>query len=167
MTERDLPTAPPSAAHRLLRARREPRATARRMGGASLEFEILIPIWGERYIRRFADLGLRTLLAPGNIPWLARHHRVHFTILTAAASMPYFDTHAAFRPLAGLVEIRFVQIDDLIATDTPNYSAILTRAFNRAMAISPNMLGRNFIYLVGDLIFADGALEAVARAMAA
>ena len=41
---------------------RELRSAVRRIGGAPLEFEILIPIWGERYIRRFADLGLRTLL---------------------------------------------------------------------------------------------------------
>ncbi len=156
-----------AASTRSFRARRELRPAASGAADAPLDFEILIPIWGERYIRRFAELSLRTLLAPGNLPWLAEHHRMRVTILTAAASLPYFDTQPAFRQLAMLADISFVQIDDLIATYVPNYSSILTRAFNRAMAISPDMLGRNFVFLVGDLIFADGAFEAVARAMAA
>jgi hypothetical protein len=143
------------------------RLSARMHGESPLDFEILVPIWGERYIRRFAELGLRSLLAPGNLPWLADHHRVHVTILTAAESLPYFATQPAFRRLAALAECNFVAIDDLITAYMPNYSTVLTRAFNRAMAISPNMLRRNFIYLVGDLIFADGALRTVARAMAA
>jgi hypothetical protein len=130
-----------------------------------LVFEILVPIWGERYIRRFTELGLRTLLAPGNLPWLAVHHRVDVTILTTAESLPYFETQPAFRRLVALVDVAYLQIDDLITTYGPNYSAILTRAYNRAMAVSPDMLGRSFIYLVGDLIFSDGALQAVAQAM--
>jgi hypothetical protein len=162
VSEGDKSTAP----SRLFRGRREAGSAAVRAAGAALDFEILIPIWGERYIRRFAELSLRTLLAPGNLPWLAQHHRVSVTILTAAASLPYFETQPGFRRLATLADITFVQIDDLIATYVPNYSSVLTRAFNRAMAISPDMLGRNFIFLVGDLIFADGALQAVAAAMA-
>lgn len=157
----------PAAAARSFRARRAARPAATAAGAGALDFEILIPIWGERYIRRFAELSLRTLLAPGNLPWLAEQHRVRVTILTSAASLPYFETQAAFRRLATLAEISFVQIDDLIAAYVPNYSSVLTRAFNRAMAISPDMLGCNFIFLVGDLIFADGALKTIAGAMAA
>src|ERR1700687_3619717 len=125
-----------------------------------MDFEILIPIWGERYIRRFAQLGLRSLLAPQNLPWLCRHHRVKVRVMTTRDGVSQCRLWPAFVKLTQIVEVSYIAIDDLVAIYGPNYSVILTRAFNRAMAFSPELVGRNFIYLVGDQIFANGALQA-------
>jgi len=132
-----------------------------------MDFEILIPIWGERYIRRFAQLGLRSLLAPRNLPWLCRHHRVKVSVMTTQDGVTQCGLWPAFFELAQIAEVSFVAIDDLVATYGSNYSVILTRAFNRAMALSADLVGRNFIYLVGDQLFADGALQTIAKAMEA
>jgi hypothetical protein len=134
---------------------------------SGLDFDILIPIWGERYIRRFAELGLRTLLAPGNLPEMCRHHRVKLIVLTSREGPSLCRLWPAFAALGRIATIEFVEIDDLIAAYGGNYSVILTRAYNRAMALSGNLLGRNFIYLVGDQVFADGSLGEIARAMVA
>src|SRR5882724_1658903 len=114
---------------------------------AGMDFEILIPIWGERYIRRFAQLGLRSLLAPRNLPWLCRHHRVKVSVMTTQDGVNQCRRWPSFVELAKIAEISYVAIDDLLALYGPNYSVILTRAFNRAMALSANLVGRNFIYL--------------------
>src|SRR5579864_3267002 len=132
-----------------------------------MDFEILIPIWGERYIRRFAELGLRSLLAPRNLPWLCQHHRVKVSVMTTQDGISQCRLWPAFLELAQIAEISYVVIDDLVAIYGPNYSVILTRAFNRAMALSASLVGRNFIYLVGDQIFANGALHTIAKAMEA
>jgi hypothetical protein len=132
-----------------------------------MDFEILIPIWGERYIRRFAELGLRSLLAPRNLPWLCQHHRVKASVMTTQDGISQCRLWPAFIELAQIAEISYVPIDDLVAIYGPNYSVILTRAFNRAMALSADLVGRNFIYLVGDQIFANGALQTIAKAMEA
>jgi hypothetical protein len=130
-----------------------------------MNFEILIPVWGERYVTQFAEFGLRSLLSPGNVPWLSQNHRVQATILTRADSRGFVEAQPAFRRLADLALTSFVEIDDLLGAYGGNYSVILTRAYNRAMALNRDMLGTAFIYLVGDLVFADGALRAVANAM--
>ena len=131
-----------------------------------MNFDILVPVWGERYVAQFAEYGLRSLLSRGNVPWLSQNHRVQATILTRADSRQYVEAQPAFRRLAELVPLTFVEIDDLLATYGGNYSVILTRAYNRAMALNRDMLNTAFIYLVGDLVFADGALREIARQMA-
>jgi hypothetical protein len=133
----------------------------------AMDFEILIPIWGDRYIRRFAELGLRSLLAPQNLPWLCRHHRVAVRVMTTQDGASQCRRWPTFVELTQIVEVSYIAIDDLVAIYGPNYSVILTRAFNRAMAFSPELVGRNFIYLVGDQIFANGALQTIAQAMEA
>src|SRR5260221_2805443 len=97
-----------------------------------MDFEILIPIWGERYIRRFALLGLRSLLAPRNLPWLCQHHRVKVSVMTTQDGVGECRRWPAFVALAKIAEISYVAIDDLLAIYGSNYSVILTRAFNRA-----------------------------------
>lgn len=132
-----------------------------------MNFEFLIPIWGEPYIRRFAELGLRSLLAPRNLPSLSEHHSVAVTMLTTREGRDHCGHFPGFARLASIADISFVEIDDLLGTYGRNYSVILTRAYNRAMALSPDLVGRNFMFLVGDQVFADGALETIARAMQA
>jgi hypothetical protein len=134
---------------------------------ARLDFEILIPIWGESYIKRFAELGLRSLLAPGNLPWLCNNHNVKVTVLTTHDGSEHLRAWESFNELARLAEVAFVGIEDLLITYGRNYTVILTRAYNRAMALGPHLVGRNFIYLVGDQIFADGSLQTIAKAMQA
>src|SRR5439155_18171845 len=155
------------AAVRITRPAKAPETKKAVLPPGAMTFEVLVPIWGERYIRRFAELGLRTLMAPGNLPWLCRHHRVNATILTTREGIRECKRRPSFQALGKIAAVSYVPIDDLVDAYKPNYSVVLTRAYNRAMALCGDLLGTNFLYLVGDQIFADGALKAIAEAMAA
>ena len=42
--------------------------------------KVLMPVWGLRYVRQFLEFCLPTLLAPGNIPALARRFPAHLLL---------------------------------------------------------------------------------------
>lgn len=132
-----------------------------------MRFEILVPIWGEKYIENFCNLGLKSVLAPENLPWLCAEHDVNVTVLTTRASHRTILAQPAFERISGIAKLALVDIDDLIEAYERNYALILTRAYNRAMALNSDMIGTSFIYLVGDLVFSNGAFREIARAIEA
>jgi hypothetical protein len=127
---------------------------------------ILLPVWGDEYIDQFFERSLPTLLAPGNIPALAKALPTHFVFLTRARDEANFKAHPAFRRLRGLVEVKFLPIDDLITSG--NHSTTLTLAYARAVRqAGAAMLDTCFFFLVSDYIMADGSLAAVLARMQA
>jgi len=46
--------------------------------------QMLLPVWGHRFIRQFLEFCLPTLLAPGNVPALATTLPCCFVIMTSA-----------------------------------------------------------------------------------
>jgi hypothetical protein len=45
---------------------------------------VLLPLWGYRFIQQFLEFSLPTLLAPGNIPALAKDLPCRFVLMTRA-----------------------------------------------------------------------------------
>lgn len=129
------------------------------MAETPIKVTYLIAIWGETYIRQFMDLGLRSMLSPGNIPALAEHSESTFIFLTRRSDRQIFDNHPLFKRLLHYCKIEFVNIDDLIFS--ANYSATLTLAYERGMrhAGDARMLSTYFFYLVADYVMADGSLK--------
>jgi len=125
---------------------------------------LLVVVWGERYIRQFLELGLRTLLAPGNVPALAADCACTFRILTAAENQGDFTGHPVFQRLSAICRTEFVAIDDLISPGT--HSTTVTLAYERGMRRSGTaMTDTYFVYLVADYIMADGSLATLIRHM--
>lgn len=123
---------------------------------------ILLPVWGKEYIKNFLQLSLRTLLAPGNIPNIAIHHHVKMIFLTKNDDQDAFKKHPAYKKLATLCPIEFIDIDDLIVFG--NYSTTLTLAYTRAVRqAGNNMLNTYFVFLTSDYIMADGSLTGLMR----
>lgn len=123
---------------------------------------MLIPVWGERYVRRFATLSLASLLAPGNLPALAAETDLEFVILTAAKDALLIECDAAFQKLREIVTIRFITIDDLIIDQLSG--VILTLAYFRGITdAGDDMVNRHFLFLNSDIILADGSLRSVAK----
>ena len=93
--------------------------------------ECLLPVWGQRYVRQFLEVGLPTLLAPGNLPALAATLPTRFVILTRLDDDDYIRRHVAFRRLSAVcdTEIRF--IDHLVTGS--NYSTTITLAYTEAI----------------------------------
>jgi hypothetical protein len=127
---------------------------------------VLLPVWGTEFIGQFLDYSLPTLLAPGNIPALAKALATRFVFLTRAADEAKFRAHPAFQHLATVTEVEFSPIDDLITSG--NHSTTITLAYARAVrATGSAMRDTCFFFLVSDYIMADGSLAAVLRRMQA
>ncbi|MGB7007613.1 MAG: hypothetical protein WBE05_24785, partial [Pseudolabrys sp.] len=128
--------------------------------------KVLMPVWGSRYVRQFLEFCLPTMLAPGNIPALARRLPCTFVVMTSQRDEPLIRHHPAWHRLAEICEVEVQLIDDLI-TDG-NHSTTITLAFTRAVRESgTQMLDTCFIFLVCDYLMADGALAHVLTRMQA
>jgi hypothetical protein len=121
---------------------------------------VLLPVWGLRYVRQFLEFCLPTLLAPGNLPALARELPCTFVVMTHVDDEPTIRGDPAWRRLEQICSVEVKLIDDLI-TDS-NHTTTITLAFARAVReTGAAMLRTLFIFLVSDYIVADGALATV------
>ena len=154
------------------RTRRSSRAADRCPDGTTGERPppqaicVLLPVWGDEYITQFLEQSLPTLLAPGNIPALARALPTRFVFLSRAGDETTIRTHPAYRRLRRVCDIEILPIDDLITQG--NHSTTVTLAYARAVRQAGDaMLDTCFFFLVSDYIMADGSLAAVLTRMQA
>jgi hypothetical protein len=120
--------------------------------------KLLLPVWGYNYVRQFLEIGLPTLLAPGNVPAVARSLLAEFIILTSADDEAFIREHPGFKRLAAVCPTTISTIDHLI-TDG-NYSTTITLAYTEAVRnVGAAMVDTCFFFLVSDYIVADGSLE--------
>ncbi len=125
---------------------------------------ILLGVWGERFIHDFFQFSLASLLAPGNIPALAKQYKTRFIFLTRALDIEVFENHPAFKKLQEICSVEFINVSDLIVVG--NYSTTLTLAYDRAVRSQGEaMLNTYFIFLTSDYIMADGSFEGLMRYM--
>ena len=128
--------------------------------------QLLLPVWGQRFIRQFLEFGLPSLLAPGNVPAIASRLPCKFVFLTSREDASQLRDHVALRYLSSICEIQIDLIDDLITGD--NYSTTITLAYARAMrAAGEAMRDTCFFFLISDYLVADGALASVIARMQA
>jgi hypothetical protein len=122
--------------------------------------QVLLPVWGLRFIQQFLEFSLPSLLAPGNVPALAAALPCKFVILTRQQDIPLFTEHPAWQHLASICQAEFKSIDDLI-TDG-NHSATITLAYSRTMReAGEDMLDTCFIPFCSDFIISNGSLANV------
>src|SRR3974377_2317217 len=128
---------------------------------APKQIQLLLPVWGKRFISQFLQVSLPTLLAPGNLPSIAKSLPCRFIFLTSSEDMVDLANHPAIQcHLRGLCEVEFTNIDDLITGD--NYSTTVTLAYARAVrAAGAAMLDTRFFFIISDYIMADGSLARV------
>lgn len=128
------------------------------------EVRVLIPLWGARYISDFVRFSLPSLLAPGNLPLLARSCRLTVVFLTARKNFSDFRQQSQIIPLLStLCDVEFIPIDDLVQ-GVGSYSVPLTLAYLRGMTETGDAMTRTyFICYNSDFILADGSMKAVLR----
>ena len=126
----------------------------------------VLPVWGYSFVRQFLEVGLRTMLAPGNVPALAAALPCEFILLTSLEDEPFLRTHPSFRALSSVCPTEIRPIDHLITGS--NYSTTITLAYAETIrSAGPAMLDTCFFLLVSDYIVADGSFgRALARIMA-
>jgi len=131
-----------------------------------MKIRLLIPIWGERYIARFAAYSLPSLLAAGNLPALAKFADLEVWVLTSSHDQPLFDDSVSIAGLRRLCPVKFIPIDDLIGSTY--YGITLTLAYVRGMsAAGPEMTDTYFVFMNSDFLLADGSLQSLTTHIAA
>ena len=126
--------------------------------------QCVLPVWGRKFVHQFLDLGLATLLAPGNVPALAEALPTRFIILTKFEDECLIRQHRAFRQLCEVCPTEIRLIDHLITGS--NYSTTLTLGYTEVVrATGAEMLDTCFFFLVSDYVIADGSLRSVLHRM--
>jgi hypothetical protein len=126
------------------------------------QITLLMPVWGYQFVGRFLEFCLPTLLAPNNIPAVAREAPCRFVLLSSAADEPTIRSHPAWQKLERQCACEIRSIDDLITQG--NHTATITLAFERALRQAGDaMRDTCFIFLMSDYLVADGSLETVLR----
>ena len=97
--------------------------------------KLILPVWGYKYVRKFLETSLPTLLAPGNIPALARAIDCEFIVLTSEDDKDFISEHGAFKRLSDICRTRIRTIDHLI-TDG-NHSTTITLAYTEVVRSRP------------------------------
>src|SRR5690348_4082139 len=125
---------------------------------------LVLAVWGHRFVQQFLDVGLPTLLAPGNVPGVATLLPTEFVILTGMRDEVMIRNHAAFALLSAACTVRIQLIDELITDD--NHSTTLTLDYTRVLrGFEAAMTETCFLFLVSDYIMADGSLVSVIKRM--
>ena len=126
------------------------------------QITLLMPVWGYQFIGRFLEFCLPTLLAPNNIPAIARELPCRFVLLSSVADEPIIRSHPAWQKLERHCACEIRSIDDLITQG--NHTATITLAFERALRQSGDaMRDTCFIFLMSDYLVADGSLKTALR----
>ena len=112
-------------------------------------------IWGEAFVDMFLRVGLRSLLAPGNLPDLAKAHRVVYTIYTTAEDARLIEAHPGFSRLREQVNVQFSLFTKL-EIDSGHYGShnIL---WDRGVDLARRN-GEVLFLIIPDLLYASGAL---------
>jgi hypothetical protein len=122
--------------------------------------QLLLPVWGQRYIKQFLNTCLPTMLAPGNLPALAAALPCKFVFLTSSEDAEILREHPACRYLSSICDVDVRVIDDLITGD--NHSTTITLAYAHAVkAAGEALLDTCFFFLISDYLMADGSLATV------
>lgn len=126
--------------------------------------DILLVVWGKKYIDDFFQFSLPSLLAPHNLAALVNTYKTRFVFLAREQDIKLFEEHPAYQALQSLCEVQFIFIDDLIVFG--HYATTITLAYERAILQAGNqMLNTYFILLTSDLIMADGSMRGLARCL--
>jgi len=147
---------------------RKRRVRAERLSSPARAIRLLVPVWGERFVRVFLDCSLPTLFAPGNIPALVAALPCRFVVMTRAVDLPMFGDHPAWERLKSLCPVDVKFVDDLIGTTAVNHSTTITLAYQREVEAAGDA-DRDicFFFLTADYVVADGSLAAVLKRMSA
>jgi hypothetical protein len=126
------------------------------------QINILLVVWGKKYIDDFFKFSLPSLLAPDNLPALTSSYHTQFTFLARQQDVAVFEAHPAYQTLQSLCQVNFIYIDDLIVFG--HYATTITLAYERGIKQAGEaMLNTYFMLLTSDLIMANGSMQGVMR----
>lgn len=122
---------------------------------------IITPVWGAAYTRCFLEIGLPSLLSPGNIASLDRNdgHLMH--VFTTAEDRESIESSSVWRRAQGLINCRLELLGaDHLRIDEPHLT--MSNCHRSAIAAA-DACGAAMMFYNPDIVIADGGMQALAR----
>ena len=123
-------------------------------------FHVLVPVWGAAYCDVFTQVSLPSQLAAGNLPALPHKDRCLYHVLTRPEDMARIEASPAWQQLQALMPARVTPLSMQRRTSYETMSALLRAGIDVAGDADAAIL-----FVNPDLVFADGAIAAVVRAV--
>ena len=119
-----------------------------------LRFVLSTPVWGANHIGLYLSVGLPSLLAPGNLPALARRSMSRYLIHTRPQDVAEIEVSPVYHRLAGIVPVAIRAIEAPITVPHRTMSDCHIDAMAEADAS-----GAAAIFLPPDCVWSDGSLD--------
>jgi hypothetical protein len=125
-----------------------------------LNINILIPVWGEKYIIKLFGLPIIYLLSEQNLPLLAKYFNVTITFLITSQSKTLVENYIK-KSLLIDYNIKIILIDDLYANCT-QYPLVLTLSYLRGIiSTGAQMTQTYFIFFNSDFVIANTSFYSI------
>lgn len=127
-------------------------------------YDLIVPVWGEKYVDMFLKYCLPSQLAPGNLPALPRS-RCLYHIYTSPADVKRIWKSDVVRKLRELAEVQMVTFSeaDVLRDFGQSQGYVknlqkMTWCYHRAMH-NRRGVDAAFVYMTPDSVWADGAFR--------
>lgn len=120
-----------------------------------LKIRLVTALWGREFVATFLDVGLRSLIANGNILDLARKHAVIYTIYTTAEDAEHLRMSPLFQRICGSVDVRvsLFTAGEINAADPGSHGILWRRGLDLAKR------NQEILFLIiPDLLYGAGTL---------
>ena len=115
--------------------------------------------WGDKYVDELLSLTLPAVLAPNNLPAIARLAPSEVVVLIQEQHYRQVASHPIVAAIRQLCPVRTVGLDDLIVSKE-KYGMTVTYALHRGMhAFGADVTETYFLFLNADFIISDGSLH--------
>lgn len=126
-----------------------------------------LPIWGAGYVRRFTDLALPSLLAPGNLPALADRFSVELLIYTTSEDARRLRAAPGLAAAARFCEVRIVIVAPSGDRMPEAHGGTMMKRLHQQGFDAAFEEGAGFMPLCADNVYGDGSLAALGAALRA
>src|SRR5688572_9668232 len=140
-------------------------AAARPESATRLKARVIIPVWGAKYVARLDAACLPALLAPGNVPHIARHFDCEVAIVTQQELFPTVRALRSIRAAEAHCPVRLIAMDDVLSH--PHfYGYTITHSLYRGVTQLGEAAKDTWcVFLNADFILADGSYRAMVKRM--
>lgn len=139
-----------------------------RTAGTRAKAIVVMPLWGDAYLKLFRDYTLPILLGPGNLPALAEHYDPHFVIFTTEACRRALENDTRFAALGRLMPCHIVPYPDELMSFSDHHVGrfqLLQLAHYVALE-GARRLESDVVFVFPDNIVNDGFYRALGPKMA-
>ncbi|MDD9915092.1 MAG: hypothetical protein OXT01_10570, partial [Rhodospirillaceae bacterium] len=117
-------------------------------------------VWGDAYLDALFAYGLPSLLAPGNLPAVARDREIIFDFYTRERDRPRIDSHPSVVAVKRFAKFRYNLIPEaVLAEDLTDAARWCAGAAQQCSALRAKQLGADLLFLCGSAVYSDHCLQ--------